>query len=1816
MIRVAFFVSILISFWHTAALAQNDLIPDRRAAITRDLDFYGSDLQAIFDTNLSACRQACLTDDRCVAFTFNSRSNSCFPKSEISKTEPYEGALSGRIYETARNSEILANQRSDELVFLTEEDFGAAYRMADELPEKFYPDEWSISALISAAQNAEQEGNFENAIGWTAAALVLSDRADHWLDYAWLNMTVKSESSSKTRRYRQTALRASINAYLRSDNPAQRASILSVMADALQAGRRGKTMIPALRLSYDLAPRDDTDMALNAAIAKYGFRVTETSVESDSADPRICANFSDPLAKNGVDYENFVQFSDTGLTVTASGSQLCVQGLQHGERYRFTLRQGLPSASGEALVKSVSLTQYVRDRGPVVRFPGRAYILPKTPDAGIPITTVNLTEVALKLRRVSDRNLVRSIQSGLISRPISVYQDDEFRSEVAEEIWTGTGQVQQDINQEVTTRLPMGDVVRDLDPGIYALQAAIAGADTYDNPPATQWFVISDLGATSLSGVDGLHVFVRSLADASAKVGVDVELLSNSNAVLANATSDANGYVRFAPGLSRGTGSARPAMLVMRDGENDLGFMNLSDPEFDLSDRGVEGNPPAPPIDVFLTTDRGAYRAGEVVNVTALLRDADAAALPNLPLTVVLTRPDGVEYSRNLSNADTNGGHVFSLPIAGSAQRGTWQLAAYVDPKSAALSRTQFLVEDFLPERIDFDLSLPDVNYRPGDAAALTVAARYLFGAPAADLPIEGEVRLRERREIDGFKGYLFGRHDEPFRSILTSFETSERTDADGHAIVAAKLPTLSGSPPPLEADFTVRVTEGSGRPVERNIVKTLAPSTALIGIKPLFDGVVPEGSEATFNLIALNKNLTQQAMPVKYTINRIKRRYQWYQQYGDWNWEPITTRERIQSGTVDLLSDQTVSVSSPVEWGSYEIKVESVSGEFIASSYGFDAGWYAPADASDTPDTLELSLDKPAYGAGDVATLRIVPRQAGIALINVMSNRLISMQAVAVDEGENLISLPVTDEWGAGAYVTASVVTPLDETKGQNPTRALGLAYGKVDPAHKALTVAFEEMAEASPRSPMNVVLNVDGIQAGETAYATIAAIDLGILNLTSFDSPDPLDHYFGQRRLGMGIRDVYGRLIDGMNGAAGTIRSGGDAAGGMKRQAPPPTEELVSYFSGPITVDERGRAVAQFDLPEFNGTVRLMAVVWSDTGIGQAEQDVLVRDPVVLTASLPRFMAPGDTATLRMDIVHASGPAGRIGLDVTTSNGLSLAAVPSGFDLAVSGTKQFSLDLDARIIGLQNVKISMTLPNGKNLTKTLMLPVQLNDPEVSTTRQFNLAAGDSFSFSNDVFADMHAGSGHAILTAGPLGRFDAPGLLQTLDRYPYGCTEQLTSKAMPLLYFDQVARVMGLDQRENVDTRISQAITAILANQSSNGAFGLWRPASGDGWLNAYVTDFLSRARAEGHNVPDRAFRMALDNLRNSVNYASDFDRGGENLAYALMVLAREGAASVGDLRYFADVKGDAFATPLAQAQMGAALAMYGDHRRADKMFALAGKNLAISITRKEAAVWRADYGTNLRDAAAVLTLASEAGSQVIDQVTLAQLVAQGAGRNRSTQESLWSLMAANALSRSGGVSQPLAINGSPADGPLIRMLENQSDASVDIQNIGSKSELLTLTTFGVPQVSVPAGGNGYAIKREYYTVEGGLVDLKNVQQGDRLVVVLRVMPWERAEARLMINDPLPAGFEIDNPNLLRAGDISDLGWLELNATPKNTEFRQDRFLAAVDWQSESDFSLAYIVRAVTQGAFHHPAASVEDMYRPQYRANSDAGRVYISQ
>ena len=1787
------------------------MVPEKRAVMSQDADLPGGDIGQLFDTTLAACEKACLTNAQCTAFTFNTRNGSCFPKANPGTAAYYQGAISARIERAAPDAAGRAASRRDDLTFLNPQDLHDASAQAEGLGRSHMANGFSAENHAQAAIEAENRADIALALQYAGAALAVSDTPEAWLEYARLSLLAGSRGPD-ARALRGAGLLASINAYLRADAAPLRHSILVTMGSALETLGRGRDTVGALRLAQSLQPRDDTAAALDDAIGKYGFRITDHEVQADTIRPRICARFSEDLVKTGVDYETFVQLPQPGLTVTSDGFQtLCVEGLTHGTRYTLTFREGLPAADGQEMAKSVALTAYVRDRAAGVRFPGRSYVLPKGDTASIPVETVNANTLDLTLFRVTDRNLLRAFQNGYFSQPISDWQEGYFNGEIGAQVWQGQATVGDEVNRDVTTRLPLTDALKDQPTGIYALKAAIPGKDPYDVPAGWQWFVVSDLGLTTMTGVDGLHVFVRSLGTAGPKTGTTVELVSIANEVLATAQTDAMGYARFDAGLTRGTGGTAPALVVARDGDTDLAFLSLSDPEFDLSDRGVEGRAAAPPVDVFLTTDRGAYRAGETVYATALARDSTATAVPGLPLTARLKRPDGVEYSRALVADAGAGGHVFALPIAGTAPRGVWRLEILADPEAAPLTSQTFLVEDFLPERIDFDLSLSAGDLRLGDTPELTIAARYLFGAPGADLAIEGEVLLRTASEIAGFAGYVFGPHNEPFDARMEGFG-GDRTDASGLARITPLMPLAEAPQHPLEARFTVRVAEGSGRPVERQITKLLTPTTPMIGVKPLFDFVVAEGTDARFALIGLGPDGKPAAMTVAWELTRIETRYQWYQSYGNWMWEPVISRSVMAEGTADL-GPQAQEIVAPVQWGEYELRVTSADGAITSTR--FYAGWYAPADVTSTPDTLDLSLDRPAYKSGDTATLRIVPRAAGTALVTVLSNRLIAMQAVEVTAGENLIPLPVTDDWGAGVYVTASVLRPMDVAAGRNPARALGLAHAAINPGPRQLDVTVETPIETAPRGPLDVAVNVAGLAPGEPAWVTIAAVDQGILNLTAFAPPDPSAHYFGQRKLGVGIRDVYGRLIDGLNGAQGTVRSGGDAGAQARLQAPPPTEELVAYFTGPVQVGTDGYARTTFTLPSFNGSVRIMAVAWSSKAVGQAHADVLVRDPVVVTASLPRFMAPGDSSRMLLEIVHATGPSGRMGLDVTAT-GLRLGNVPSGFDLGDQAKTVFALPITAGDAGLHAITVNLTTPDGKQLTKTLTLPVQANDPEVARTTRMTLASGQTLTLDATLFTGLHPASAKASMAVGPLAQMNAPGLLAALDRYPYGCTEQITSKALPLLYFDQVAQAMDLQGADNIRLRLEQAVTEILTNQGAEGGFGLWSPGNGDMWLDAFVTDFLSRARATGHAVPDLAFRRALDNLRNQVNFAPDFDAtsngGGESLAYALMVLAREGAAAIGDLRYYADVKGDAFSTALAQAQLGAALASYGDQPRADAMFRRAGARVQSLMTPESDQTFRADYGTNLRDSAAILTLAVESGTQAIDQATLVSRIATQTGP-LSTQEATWALMATNALIDRPGLDG-ITLNGAPLTGPLVKVLTTAT-GPVSVQNSGADTQL-TLTAYGTPTEPEPAGGTGYAITRSYYTLSGDPTTLDTLRTGDRLVTVLEVTPFGRGEARLMVADPLPAGFEIDNPNLITGGLMANLDWLGLEEEVAHSEFRQDRFLTAIDRTNGDTFRLAYIVRAISPGEFHHPAASVEDMYRPTFRARSDTGRITIAE
>jgi uncharacterized protein YfaS (alpha-2-macroglobulin family) len=800
---------------------------------------------------------------------------------------------------------------------------------------------------------------------------------------------------------------------------------------------------------------------------------------------------------------------------------------------------------------------------------------------------------------------------------------------------------------------------------------------------------------------------------------------------------------------------------------------------------------------------------------------------------------------------------------------------------------------------------------------------------------------------------------------------------------------------------------------------------------------------------------------------------------------------------------------------------------------------------------------------------------------------------------------------------VVTTLRRPLDAAAQRMPGRAIGLKWFGIDRASRTLNIALTTPPLVRPSSALKIPVKITGLNPGEDAKIVVAAVDVGILNLTNYKPPAPDDYYLGQRSLTTEIRDLYGQLIDGMQGTRGQIRTGGDA-GAAELQGSPPTQKPLALYSGIITVGPDGTAEIPFAIPEFAGTARVMAVAWSATKIGKATVDVTVRDPVVLTATLPRFLLNDDRGTMTMELDNVEGTAGDYVINVKTAGPVKIPGNPATtMHLAAKQRSTVQLALDAAGAGTATLDVDIKGPAGLALTRHYQLEVKPANQILARRTVRTLAKGESLTLSPDMFSDLLPGTAAVSVSVGMSSALDAATILKALDRYPYGCSEQITSRAMPLLYVNDLAAESNLALDNNVDQRIKDAIDRLLARQGSNGSFGLWGAGGDDGWLDAYVTDFLTRAREKNFVVPDIAFRQAIDRLRNSVANADEPEKdGGRDLAYQLYVLAKNGVAPIGDLRYLADTKLNALGTPIAKAQLAAALALTGDRARAEKVYAAALQDLQ---PKPVLVFGRVDYGSNLRDAAALVSLASEGNAPRATLTGAVERVeaARGLTPYTSTQENAWLLLAARALSKEAvGVS--LDVDGAPVKAALYRNFR-QGDISakaVKITNTGDTPLQAVVSVSGAPITPEPAAANGFKIERNYFTLDGKPADIAHAKQNDRFAVVLKITEPKPEYGKIMVADYLPAGLEIDNPHLVSSGDTGTLDWIEDGKDPESTEFRDDRFNAAIARASDDKpvFTVAYVVRAVSPGKYVLPQAYVEDMYNPSRYGRTGTGTAEI--
>ena len=1573
------------------------------------------------------------------------------------------------------------------------------------------------------------------------------------------------------------------------------------------------------------APRAEPDVS-------DAFEYLRYAVNTDSATPELCLTFSGALDPD-VDYRPYIAINEP-VSLEADGARLCIGGLNFGQTRQLTLRAGLPAADGRALASDETTTLTFDDRPARVAFSGSGIILPRIEADGLAIETVNVDEVAVTVRRLTDRAVIfREINEGFEAASGDWYWGGSEPGELGVTVFEGRVDTDGETNANVTTVLPVADMLGALQPGAYYVELTDAAAlDRQDREPparAGRWLIVTDLAFTAYRGETGLEVVVRSLDTAEPVGGVEVQLIARSNEILATRRSGADGRLTFDGPLLAGEDGDAPRMLTAYGPQGDFALLDLTRAPVDLSDEPVAGRAPAGVVDGYVYLDRGIYRPGETVHASALLREPAGNAVSDRAGALVLYQPNGLEQARvRFDGAADAGGLTADFDLPRAAARGSWRLAAEVDGLGA-VGQVGFQVEDFVPQRVELTLDVDDETpLRAGETRMIEAEARFLYGAPGAGLPIEGEARLqRDPGAFPDWPGFSFGLHDEQFSERRITLPSVTADGAGGAQIPLSAGRRGTDSSYPLRLRAVVRVQEPGGRAVADDVRVPYRPRDLYAGLRADYDGRARRNEPVAFSTVTVNPAGEAMAAELDWRLVRRDFDYDWYRtEGGEWRWRRTERIVPITQGVVQTTAEGASAIETPpLDWGSYRL-IASIDGEDAASRAFWVGRGGRSMDGEAAPDQVTVAGPDDPVAVGDQARVTIQAPYAGLADVVVAADRVLSVRQIEVGEGGAQIELPVTEAWGQGAYVMVTVHTPRDPVDQPLPRRAVGVSYLAVDVDPRTFEVSLSAPDIVEPDQTLTVdVSAADG--PNEPVFLTLAAVDEGILLLTGHKSPDPVDVFFGKARLGVDLLDDYGRLLDPNQGAAAPLRSGGDQIGGAGLSVAP--TKSVALFSGLVSLGRDGQGEVELDLPDFNGELRLMAAAWSRTGLGAADRPITVRDAVPAELILPRFLAPGDGAEATVTLDNVDGPDGEYAVQVSAEGPVTVEGGAVSMGLAEGEREDGAARLIGEAEGIANLALSVDGPG--DFTAASAYPIQVRSPYLPVTRieRVTLRPGQSYTPGAELVGGFTPGSGAVQVTAAS-SPIDAGALYASLSRYPYACSEQLVSRVMPLVYAGQLAALSGDDAPDGAAGQVRGAVETVLSRQSADGAFGLWRigDRQASPWIGAYTSDFLARAAEAGYPVPEAALNRALSALQpvsQGELWRSGYDDDIGNpdwtrdtrqrfldrsAAYALYVLARAGEVDRSRLRYMHDERLSEIESPLARAHIGAGLAAIGDQARAASAFDAAVQALGY----ENRGDW---YQTPLRDRAGVLALAAEAGlPDLVERLArpLARDMREPA--RLTTQEKAWLILAARALS---GEADAVTVSyDGPAENPAAVTFDDASIGEAGaFTNTGDQPIFLTVLATGAPAQAPEPAASDLQVAKRVLTPDGRPADLSTVNQGDRFIVALSLTPKRQARASYVIADLLPAGFEIEA--VLSPSDAGEQGiysFLGDLARPDIAEARDDRFVAAITTSPRyaETSRLAYLVRAVTPGDFAMPGAAAEDMYAPDVFARSEAGRVRI--
>ena len=843
--------------------------------------------------------------------------------------------------------------------------------------------------------------------------------------------------------------------------------------------------------------------------------------------------------------------------------------------YQIVVHPDVPAANGQRLLATASSKLTTRALNPSVTFDDRGTLLPSAYIRGLPVTTVNVDAVDVDFHRVLSERLPEFLRTTAGNERYLQWQADSL-AQMAELVYTARFDLQPEPNTRASRTLPFAGVSELAAPGVYLVVMRPAGQ--YNANRQVTQFTVTDLGMQARRYPQQLDVYVASLSTGRPRAGVTVTLLDAQGATLATVRTTPGGLATF-PNPSN---QARTA--VAQDGEH-LTALDLLRPALDLSAFEL-GARPQRPLELYIYGPRDLYRPGETVNLAALLRDGDGRLTSAPTLQASIRRPDGVTAREFTWSPHAVAYYETEYRIPSSAPTGTWELQVVLPGGERVTHPIQ--VEEFLPERIRVELGPRAAPFAPAASIEQPILAEYLYGAPAAGNRVETLIRVAlDRQPLEALPDVYFGRVDDAAGQLQFELPPTQ-LDATGTATLTVPS-RWQTSDSPLTVSVVASVFESGGRSVTRRQDQSVWPGGVLPGIRPAFgDGNPPANGYAHFDLLRSDAAGQLEAGQLEATLIREDRQYFWQFEEGrGWHWAYSEEPYEVLSTLVDATATDAGKLRVPVEWGSYRLEVTDLTTERVAS-VRFHAGedWYArwqeSASGGARPDRVALTLDQTAYAPGDVVKVRVQPPHAGEAVIVVESDRPLWSQQLSLEESGAVVEIPVGDDWNRhDVYVSATVIRPTGDRRAVTPKRAVGVAHIPLDRAARRWSLRVDAAAQILPSSQLEVT--VTGDSGSEEAYVTLAAVDVGVLNITDFETPSAADYFFGQRRYLTETRDVYSQVIEAFESPSAEIRFGGGAASPGGRR-PSADVRIVSLFSGPVRLDD-GKAVITLDVPDFEG-------------------------------------------------------------------------------------------------------------------------------------------------------------------------------------------------------------------------------------------------------------------------------------------------------------------------------------------------------------------------------------------------------------------------------------------------------------------------------------------------------------------------------------------------------------------------------------------------------------------------------------------------------